>query len=288
MRFSINLAVCLGTALFSMTSAFAQAPQAAVKELPTAARPENKDDAAALAQKLTNPVADLISVPFQFNWNGRIGAADKGQQAYMNFQPVVPIHLNQDWNLIARTVAPITWQTSIFPGSGTQFGLGNIEQSFFLSPVQPVGGWIVGAGPILYLPTATDKLLGTSQTGAGPTAVVLRLAGQWTYGMLANQVWGFAGPVSYGAKPINQVYMQPFIAYTTKEAWTFSLNSESQYDWLTQKWTMPFNFTVAKVVMIDKLPVSFQVGVRYFAASPNDGPKGFGARAAITFLLPNK
>ena len=288
MRFSINLAVCLGTALFSMTSAFAQAPQAAVKELPTAARPENKDDAAALAQKLTNPVADLISVPFQFNWNGRIGAADKGQQAYMNFQPVVPIHLNQDWNLIARTVAPITWQTSIFPGSGTQFGLGNIEQSFFLSPVQPVGGWIVGAGPILYLPTATDKLLGTSQTGAGPTAVVLRLAGQWTYGMLANQVWGFAGPVSYGAKPINQVYMQPFIAYTTKEAWTFSLNSESQYDWLTQKWTMPFNFTVAKVVMIDKLPVSFQVGVRYFAASPTDGPKGFGARAAITFLLPNK
>ena len=288
MRFSINLAVCLGTALFSMTSAFAQAPQAAVKELPTAARPENKDDAAALAQKLTNPVADLISVPFQFNWNGRIGAADKGQQVYMNFQPVVPIHLNQDWNLIARTVAPITWQTSIFPGSGTQFGLGNIEQSFFLSPVQPVGGWIVGAGPILYLPTATDKLLGTSQTGAGPTAVVLRLAGQWTYGVLANQVWGFAGPVSYGAKPINQVYMQPFIAYTTKEAWTFSLNSESQYDWLTQKWTMPFNFTVAKLVMIDKLPVSFQVGVRYFAASPNDGPKGFGARASITFLLPNK
>ena len=288
MRFSINLAVCLGTALFSMTSAFAQAPQAAVKELPTAARPENKDDAAALAQKLTNPVADLISVPFQFNWNGRIGAADKGQQVYMNFQPVVPIHLNQDWNLIARTVAPITWQTSIFPGSGTQFGLGNIEQSFFLSPVQPVGGWIVGAGPILYLPTATDKLLGTSQTGAGPTAVVLRLAGQWTYGMLANQVWGFAGPVSYGAKPINQVYMQPFIAYTTKEAWTFSLNSESQYDWLTQKWTMPFNATVSKLVLIDKHPVSFQVGVRYFAASPNDGPKGFGARASITFLLPNK
>ena len=288
MRFSINLAVCLGTALFSMTSAFAQAPQAAVKELPTAARPENKDDAAALAQKLTNPVADLISVPFQFNWNGRIGAADKGQQVYMNFQPVVPIHLNQDWNLIARTVAPITWQTSIFPGSGTQFGLGNIEQSFFLSPVQPVGGWIVGAGPILYLPTATDKLLGTSQTGAGPTAVVLRLAGQWTYGVLANQVWGFAGPVSYGAKPINQVYMQPFIAYTTKDAWTFSLNSESQYDWLTQKWTMPFNATVSKLVLIDKHPVSFQVGVRYFAASPNDGPKGFGARASITFLLPNK
>lgn len=281
------IAAALGASLFA-GAALAQAPQSAVKELPTAAKPENKDDAAALAQKLTNPVADLISVPFQFNWNGRIGPADKGQTAYMNFQPVIPIHINQDWNLIARTVAPVIWQDSIFPGAGRQFGLGNIEQSFFLSPVQPVGGWIVGAGPILYLPTATEKLLGTSQTGAGPTAVVLRLAGQWTYGILANQVWGFAGPVSYGSKPINQVYMQPFIAYTTKSAWTFSLNSESQYDWLTQKWTMPFNAQVSKMVMIDKLPVSFAVGVRYFAASPNDGPKGFGARASITFLLPNK
>lgn len=282
-----DISLCTA-AVLSAGAAVAQTPQAAVKELPTAVRPENKEDAAALAQKLTNPVADLISVPFQFNWNGRIGPQNKGQTAYVNFQPVIPIHLNKDWNLISRTVAPITWQTSIFPGSGTQFGLGNIEQSFFFSPVQPVGGWIVGAGPILYLPTATDTLLGTSQTGAGPTAVVLRLAGQWTYGLLANQVWGFAGPVSFGAKPVNQVYMQPFIAYTTKDAWTFSFNTESQYDWITQKWTMPFNLTVSKMVMFDKLPVSFQIGARYYAASPNDGPKGFGARAAITFLLPNK
>lgn len=243
---------------------------------------------AELAQKLTNPVADLISVPFQFNWNGRIGPANKGQTAYVNIQPVIPIHINDDWNVIARTVAPVVWQTSIFPGAGTQTGLGNIEQSFFLSPVKPVGGWIMGVGPILYLPTATDKLLGTSQTGAGPTGVFLRIQGPWTYGILANQVWGFAGPVSYGAKPVNQVYMQPFIAYTTKTAWTFSLNSESQYDWLTQKWTMPFNFVVSKLVQIDKLPVSFELGLRYYAASPNDGPKGLGVRAGITFLLAEK
>lgn len=243
---------------------------------------------AELAQKLTNPVADLISVPFQFNWNGRIGPVNKGQTAYMNLQPVIPIHLNENWNVIARTVAPVVWQTSIFPGAGTQTGLGNIEQSFFLSPVKPVGGWIMGVGPVLYLPTATDKLLGTAQTGAGPTGVFLRIQGPWTYGILANQVWGFAGPVSYGAKPVNQVYMQPFIAYTTKTAWTFSLNSESQYDWLTQKWTMPFNFVVSKLVQIDKMPVSFGLGLRYFAASPNDGPKGLGVRASITFLLPEK
>lgn len=261
-----------------------QQTQTQAKQQP-AANDENSN--AALAQKLANPIAALISVPFQFNWNGRIGPADKGQTAYVNFQPVIPIKVNKDWNIISRTVAPITWQTSIFPGAGTQTGLGNIEQSFFLSPVQPVGGLVVGAGPILYLPTATDKLLGTSQTGAGPTAIALRIQGPWTYGALVNQVWGFAGPVSYGARPVNQIYMQPFVAYTTSTAWTFSLNSESQYDWNTQKWTMPFNFMVSKLVRFNKQPVSFQLGARYYAASPQDGPKGFGARATITFLFPD-
>lgn len=246
------------------------------------------DTTAELAQQLSNPVADLISVPFQFNWNGRIGPYDKGQTAYMNFQPVIPIKINQDWNVIARTVAPIVWQTSVFPHSGTQWGISNIQQSFFLSPVKPVGGWIVGAGPIFYLPTATDKLLGTAQTGAGPTAVALRVDGPWTYGMLTNQIWGFMGPIPQRSYQINQLYLQPFIAYTTKSAWTFNLNSESLYNWATQKWSMPFNFVVSKLVMIDKQPVSFGIGLRYFAASPHDGPKGLGVRANITFLFPEK
>ena len=244
------------------------------------------ENTAALAQKLANPVADMISVPFQFNWNGRIGPYNQGQTAYLNFQPVIPIKLNQDWNVIARTVAPFSWQTSIFPHSGTQWGVGNIEQSFFVTPTKPMGGWILGAGPILYLPTATDKLLGTAQTGAGPTAIALRIDGPWTYGMLVNQVWGFMGPIPQRGYQINQIYMQPFIAYNTKNAWTFMLNSESMYNWATQKWSMPFNFVVSKMVVIDKQPVSFGVGLRYFAASPHDGPKGFGVRALVTFLLP--
>ena len=131
-------------------------------------------------------------------------------------------------------------------------------------------------------------MLGTAQTGAGPTAIALRIDGPWTYGVLANQVWGFMGPIPQRGYQINQIYMQPFIAYNTKSAWTFMLNSESMYNWATQKWSMPFNFVVSKMVVIDKQPVSFGVGVRYFAASPHDGPKGFGARAVITFLLPEK
>jgi len=277
---SVRAFTAAGAILVAAGSASGQVVQeAAVK---------TANNTAELAQKLSNPVADMVSVPFQFNWNGRIGPFDKGQTAYMNFQPVIPIKINQDLNVIARTVAPFSWQTSIFPHAGTQWGIGNIEQSFFVTPTNPVGGWILGAGPILYLPTATDKLLGTAQTGAGPTAIALRIDGPWTYGMLVNQVWGFMGPIPQHGYQINQIYMQPFVAYNTKSAWTFMLNSESMYNWSTQKWSMPFNFVVSKLVMIDKQPVSFGVGVRYFAASPHDGPKGFGVRALITFLLPEK
>ena len=243
---------------------------------------------ADLAKKLSNPVSDLISIPFQFNWAGRIGPASKGNQVYLNFEPVVPIHINQDWNIISRTVAPIIFQNHLAPKLGSQFGLGNIEQSFFLSPTNPVDGIVYGAGPVFYLPSATDKLLGNSQTGAGPTAVALKIDGSWTYGALVNQIWGFAGPVSYGSKPINQLYFQPFVSYTTKDAWTFFAQLETQYDWTTRKWILPIDIGVNKLVTVNDMPISFGLALRYFAATPYEGPKGIGAQASITFLLPEK
>lgn len=233
-------------------------------------------------------MSDLISVPFQFNWSGRLGSASKGNQGYLNIEPVIPFHVNQDWNIISRTVAPLIWQNKIAPGLGSQVGLSNIEQSFFLSPSNPVGGIVYGAGPVFYLPTASDKLLGNSQTGIGPTAVALKIDGPWTYGALVNQIWRVAGPVSYGAKQVNQLYFQPFISYTNKDAWTYYVQLESQYNWSTQKWILPVDVGVNKLVTINNMPISFGVALRYFAASPHDGPKGLGAQASITFLLPEK
>jgi hypothetical protein len=243
------------------------------------------DDDSDLAKKLSNPIADLISIPFQGNYNAGIGPEEDGEQYYLNFQPVIPITLNKDWNLISRTIVPIISQSDIFPGAGNQFGLGNTTQSFFLSPSAPVHGIVWGAGPVLYLPTNTDELLGPDQWGLGPTAVGLWQGGGWTVGMLANHIWSVAGDSN--EPDINSTFLQPFVSYTTADAWTFTLNTESTYNWEAHEWAVPINGVVSKIVRVGKLPVSLFVGARYWAVSPEDvGPTGWGTRAGFTILLP--
>jgi len=132
-----------------------------------------QDDSQELAKKLSNPIASLISVPFQFNYNGNIGPDEEGSQYYVNVQPVISITLNEDWNMISRTILPFIYQEDIFPGAGSQTGLGDVTQSLFFSPSQSVNGFTWGAGPVFLMPTATDELLGSEKWGAGPTAVAL-------------------------------------------------------------------------------------------------------------------
>ncbi|MBA5779445.1 transporter [Stappia sp. F7233] len=239
---------------------------------------------ADLAKKLSNPVASLISVPFQFNYDTGYGPND-GDKAALNIQPVIPISINEDWNIISRTILPVVWQNDIAGLSGTQFGLGDTTQSFFLSPKEPgPGGIIWGLGPVLLLPTGTDSLLSSEKWGAGPTGVVLKQSGPWTVGMLANQIWSFAGDSS--RSDVNSTYLQPFLSYTTPDAWTFTLNTESTYDWESDAWSIPLNAMVSKIVRFGEQPVSLQGGLRYWADSPASGPEGLGARFTVTFLFP--
>lgn len=240
---------------------------------------------AGLAKQLANPVAAMISVPLQYNYDSGYGSED-GHRSVLNIQPVIPISVGQDWNLISRTILPVIDQHNIAGASGSQSGLGDITQSFFLSPKEPgSGGLIWGAGPALLLPSATDSMLGGKKWGAGPSAVLLKQDGGWTYGLLTNHIWSFAG--NRDRKDVSSTFVQPFVSHTTPSAWTFGMDTESSYDWKDKEWAVPVNFTVSKLVKIGTQPVSFQLGARYWAAAPDNGPSGWGVRAGVTFLFPN-
>jgi hypothetical protein len=244
------------------------------------------EDSVQLATQLANPLAKLISIPAQGNYNSGYGPRADGDQLLVNLQPVIPFSINDDWNLISRTIVPIISQNDMFPGAGSQFGLGDTTQSLFLSPSRTVNGITWGIGPVLYIPTATDDLLGKDTFGIGPTAVALWQGKGWSVGVLANQIWSVTGDEQ---DEINAAYLQPFVSYTTKDAWTFALNTESTYNWDTEEWSVPANFVVSKLVRVGKVPVSLFAGARYWLDSPEDqGPEGWGGRFGFTVLLPKK
>jgi hypothetical protein len=251
------------------------------------------NDAAAqeadLAKKLQNPVAALISVPIQNNWDFGIGPAH-AMKYTANVQPVVPISISEDWNLILRTIVPVIYQEALdnnpkAPGGAGQShsGLGDTTQSFFFSPKNPVGGWILGAGPVGYYPTATSDYLGAGQWGAGPTFVALQQTHGFTYGILANQIWSFTG--QQNRSEVNATYLQPFLSFTTKTYTTFSINTETTYNWQAEEATVPMNFGIQQLVKIGKMPVALQTGYRYYVEKPDGGPD-WGLRFTITFLFP--
>ena len=240
---------------------------------------------ANLAQELTNPLANMMTIPIQMNFDNDIGSTDKGNKITTNIQPIIPFDLNDDWYLVTRTIVPVISQQDIFPGADSQFGLGDINMSLFFSPKKPNSkGFMWGMGPVFLLPTATDAKLGGKKWGAGPSAVVLSMQGSWTFGVLGNHIWSFAG--NKDRSDISNTFVQPFVSHTWPSAWTVSLQSESSYNWKAEQWSIPINLGVSKLVKFGKLPVNLQAGVGYWLESPDTGPEGVRFRLQANFVLP--
>jgi hypothetical protein len=253
----------------------------AILQVPALAAAQEQD----FAKQLANPVAALISVPIQANYDEDFGIDDEGAVLRINVQPVIPFSIGQDWNLISRTILPVlNFDDVPLPGS-SEFGLGDTVQSLFFSPKAPTAsGWIWGAGPAFLIPTATDEVLGSEKWGIGPTGVVLRQSGSWTYGALANHIESFAG--TSRRADVSATFIQPFLTYITPTQTTFGLNTESTYDWETNKWSTPINFNVFQLLRFGNQLVQIGGGLRYWVTAPDSGPEDWGLRLTFVLLFP--
>lgn len=251
------------------------------------AQPEPSAD--ALSKQLSNPVADLVSLPFQLNWENGVGA-DDALRFVLNFQPVVPFHLSPRWNLIGRMVAPYINQPALAPGASATSGTGDITLSGFLSPTGGEDGVTWGVGPALSLPTTSDPALGSGKWGIGPTGVVLVSTPKWTYGALVNHIWGVADTSDVERADLSSTFLQPFLARHLANAVTLTVQSESTYNWEAEsgeEWTVPVNVLVSKVTKLGPFPFSVAGGGGYYVESPTVGPD-WKLRMVFTVILPGK
>jgi hypothetical protein len=241
------------------------------------------NESAEIAQKLTNPLAAMISIPIQNWFDFNLGPRKDGFRYTMEAQPVYPMQISKDWNLLSRTTIPVVYQQNVY-GQTTQTGLSDATESIFLSPVH-TKSIIWGAGPIFLIPTGTNGLLSTRKFAVGPTAVVLRHKGHTNVGLLASHVWSVAGIDRY--PNVSETYTQPFVAYTTTKAWTFAATSYDTYNWTAGRWTAIVNpIRVSKLVKLGPQRLSVGGALRCTVTSPQYQPKGCGLEFTVTAVYP--
>ncbi len=281
--------VALLTVLASAAPVMAQpAPSTAAPEVRVNVPPPGgvSQDASALAEKLQNPVGDLISVPFQNNTNFNVGP-HKGTQDILNIQPVIPFHITPDWTIITRTILPLIWSPSNQPAPSVPFGLGPTTFTAFLAPSKPVNGWLWGAGPIVELPTITNKTLGSNVWGAGPAFVIVKLASPWVGGVLINNVFSLGGTSGAGGTRYSLFTLNPFLNYNFRGGWFIGSVPIITANWLSggEKWTLPIGGQFGRLVKLGgKLPVNLLVGAYYNAVRPQYGAT-WQLRTQIAFVF---
>jgi hypothetical protein len=244
-------------------------------------------DTEALARAAQNPIASMISLPFQSNFNFGVGK-DDDMGYILNVQPVYPIKLSDDWNVVTRTIMPIIYQPAMTAASDDEFGLGDISPAFYFSPVKTFHSIIWGAGPIMTFPTATDKVLGTGKCSIGPTFIALTMKGPWVAGGIINNQWSFAGDDD--RKDVNLMLMQPFVNYNLPKGWYLTTSPIITANWEAQNsqmWTIPIGGGFGKILKIGGQPINAQLAGYYNIERPT-GSGDWQIRFQVQFLFPKK
>ena len=243
--------------------------------------------AAELAKAAQNPIADMISLPFQNNTNFDVGPLKKTQNI-LNIQPVYPVNLNPEWNLITRTIVPVISQPPFTASQDRTNGIGDIQFSAFFSPRQATGGWVWGVGPIVQLNTATDDRLGQGVWGVGPTAVALNIGKTWVYGALVNNVWSVEKDANRPS--VNQMLVQPFVNYNFADApgryLTFAPIITANWEADSgQQWTVPLGGGIGQIMRWGRQPVNLQAAAYYNVERPDFAAR-WQLRLQLQFLFP--
>jgi len=242
-------------------------------------------DSVEIAKKLANPIANMISVPLQYQFSRGIGLNQGGSEQSLLFQPVAPFNLGGGDTFIVRPIIAGVRETSVQTAPGQSFsgyGISSVTLESFYAP-NTNSSWIWGIGPYAQSPSGNSGKFGSQQMGAGVTGVVLNRAGPWTYGLLGYQSWNVGGNPTFGTQ--NNLYGQPFVAYTNKEAWTYTVNMEALYNYDTRRTSNPLFAGVSKLLVFDGVPISFGAGPMYYVSNTPGGPSGWGARATATLVI---
>jgi hypothetical protein len=270
--------------LLGLLAAFFWTAAAFAQQQPTAVAPTPDASTEDLQKATQNPVASLITVPIQNNSNFGYGPFDRTQDI-LNIQPVIPMNISENWMLITRIIQPIVWQPDPTENAGGQYGLGDMNPTFFFSPAKP-GRVIWGFGPAFLIPTATSSILGQGKFGIGPSAVALIQPGHWTIGALVNNIWSVAG--SSNRPAVNQMTLQYFINYNLPEGWYLSSAPIITANWqVTQpnRWTVPAGGGLGRIMRIGFQPVNISAQFYGNPVRP-PGTSPWGMRLAIAFLFP--
>jgi hypothetical protein len=256
----------------------------ALAALSWAAPPVWAQESSEIAKQAQNPIANLISVPIENDFNPQTGIK-KDDSYVLEFKPVIPLRLSNDWTLITRTIIPVIQVPDLAPGVDGTSGVGDVQLSLFLSPAK-VGPVIWGAGPVVSFPTASQEILGTKKVSVGPTVVVLRIQGHWLFGVLVQNLFSVAGPT---ARPdVNQMLMQPFANYNLRHGWYLTSSPIITANWEVnpnQRWVVPVGGGFGKIVHFGKLPVNMYTQFFRNVERP-DGTTHWSARFQAQLLFP--